>query len=112
MREELPLLLDRIQELVDERADGPPEPLLERMEHTLTDGYAHALALESESIRIKKKIGELLTEVERGENTADLGRLSDRLADTGGELARLRRRLEALRRRADGVRRATTSAAR
>ena len=55
--EDLPNLLDRIQALVDGRDNASPERLLERMEHTLTDGYARALALEAEYLRIAREIG-------------------------------------------------------
>src|SRR5918999_667461 len=60
MPNDLAPLFDRIRTLADEPAEGDPERLLVEMEHTLTDGYAHALALETESIRLERAIGEAL----------------------------------------------------
>jgi hypothetical protein len=104
MANDLPLLLDRIRELVDESADAPPQPLLARMEHTLTDGYAHALALEAETLRIQKRIAELAGKVESREHAGELRGLVDRLEDSKTRLAGLRASLDTLRRRAERVR--------
>ena len=101
---DLPLLLDRIRALVDEQAESDPELLLERIEHTLTDGYAHALALEGESMRIEREIGATVARVGDGLDPDGLTALTERLAATEGELRRLRQLLGMLSRRADGVR--------
>jgi hypothetical protein len=94
--EDLPNLLDRIQVLVDGRDPSAPERLLERMEHTLTDGYARALALEGEHLRIAREIGAAAAESSRAA-AERLGALAERLHDTEGELERLRARLVPLR---------------
>ncbi|MDQ3890285.1 MAG: hypothetical protein M3312_07000 [Actinomycetota bacterium] len=101
---DLHLLLARIRELSQERTDLPPQPLLAEIEHTLTDGYARALALEGESWRIQKRIGELAAKIESSEQAGELRRLGERLARATGELAGLRASLEILRRRAEAVR--------
>ena len=95
--DDLPNLLDRIQVLVDGRDPGAPERLLERMEHTLTDGYARALALEVEHLRIVREIGALAGAVASACALDRLGALAERLAATEGELERLRARLVPLR---------------
>ena len=102
---DLPSLLARITDLV-ERSDGKSERLLETMEHTLTEGYAHALALEGETIRIEREIGELVGRLEQGGQTSRLSALAERLTRTQSDLTRLRSVLALLRQRADSVRRA------
>ena len=92
--------------------DGPPEPLLATIEHTLTDGYARALALEGESMRIDREIGERLAKLKDERKTNELAVLAERLAQTQTEVARLRELLTALRRRADAVRHAAEDARR
>jgi hypothetical protein len=98
------LLVDRIHDLLDAHADGAPAPLLATMEHTLTDGYAHALALEGEGMRIEREIGDILLTLKEGKTTRELSALADRLARTETELTRLRELLAVLRRRAETVR--------
>jgi hypothetical protein len=94
--EDLPNLLDRIQALVDERDDGAPERLLERMEHTLTDGYARVLALEGEHLRIARDIATAAAEARR--SGADrLAALAERMTVIEGDRQRLRARLTPLR---------------
>ncbi len=104
MANDLAPLLARIHDLVG-RSDGEAEPLLRTMEHTLTEGYAHALALEGERLRIEREIGELVGRLEQGEPAGRLRALADRLAGTDRELTRLRGVLATLREKADLVRR-------
>ena len=104
MPRDLRLLLDRIHELSDERADVPPKHLLAVIEHTLTDGYAVALALEGESTRLQRRIAELAARIENGDQAAEMRLLGDRLAEANGDLAGLRASLATLRRRAEAVR--------
>jgi hypothetical protein len=104
-------LLARIRMLVDDDANEPAEQLLARIEHTLTDGYAHALALEGERLRIQRQLGEAVTHLEEDEDVDALAALAARLETTDRDLERLRGVLVALRRRADSVRRAGAAAA-
>ena len=112
MANELPRLVSRIHELLDAQTDGPPVPLLATIEHTLTDGYARALALEGESLRIEREIGELLGKLKDDRKTKELSALAERLAQTETEATRLRELLVILRRRGDTVRRAADEARR
>jgi hypothetical protein len=73
--ETIPALLEQIDELLAEPAEEPAS--LARLERTLTDGYAYALALESER-RLAKNAG--------------------LLSGLRGELTRLRARTSAARR--------------
>jgi hypothetical protein len=96
MADHLPVLVDRIHELLRGDPDASPTPLLSEMEHTLTDGYARALALEGERWRIEKTIGKLAAEAEGAEHARELRRLSVKLNETDDELERLRGLLDAL----------------
>jgi Mg2+ and Co2+ transporter CorA len=110
MGDNLPELFDRIRALVEDEPRGTSNRLLEQMEHTLTDGYAHALALEGQTIRIERQIGATFKRLKRGDEPEEIGRLTDRLAATERELLRLRTLLDELRRRVDGVRSASPAA--
>ena len=58
-------LEDRIAELLGLPAAGSTAPSLDRLETTLTDGYAEALALEAERLRIERRRGEIDVELAR-----------------------------------------------
>jgi hypothetical protein len=107
MATDLASLVDRITFLVNEPGEDDPNRLLKRMEHTLTDGYAHALALEGESMRIEREIGRAVARIEEPASAEPLPALADRLASTQRDLRRLREVLVALRRRTEVVRRRT-----
>ena len=100
-------LLNEIDTLIAETAVGDPAPSVARIERTLTDGYARALALEGERARIERRIGALVEELHEAApeaKTRELAQLSRRVHTAGEELAALRERLKALRRRAAAVR--------
>lgn len=103
---DLPSLIDRIETLVEQPADGSPTVLLEAMEHTLTDGYAQALAIEGELLRTEREIAAGLAEAGRENGAANLVALSERLAEQERELERLRELLAGLRVHLETVRRA------
>jgi hypothetical protein len=79
------------------------EPYLARVEHTLTSGYARALALEGERLRLGRRIGELAA---LGDRTGvdELASLARRAADAESSLAALRSELATLRDHAASVR--------
>jgi hypothetical protein len=80
---------------------------LEKIERTLTDGYAHALFLEAENWRLEKRIGEVAQGLRRGdtaEKVDELSTLARRVDVNIGDLAELRSKLADLRRHADTVR--------
>jgi hypothetical protein len=97
MSNDLPLLLDQIRALLD-AAPGDEAGLAE-MENTLTDGCAGALLLETERVRIEKRIGELARSVEDPVQLAELRSLSERRTQGQAELVRLRALLDLLRQR-------------
>jgi hypothetical protein len=88
MTDDLSLLIDRIRVLVDQPGDE-----LGAVEHTLTDGYARALALEAERRRAEARVRELAGEAEAlGEQRV----LKVRLEQIDGDLAVLRGLLDSL----------------
>lgn len=50
--DDLTILCDRIRQLVERR----PTTTADDVEHTLTDGYARALALEGEQLRARERM--------------------------------------------------------
>ncbi|HUJ93290.1 MAG TPA: hypothetical protein VLW05_11370 [Gaiellaceae bacterium] len=100
-------VLQEIQELLSAPAEGAGAPTLARLEDTLTEGYAQALALEAERLRIERRLGEVAREAGGGDPSrlsAELASLATRLRRADGELARLRGLLVPLRERTRSLR--------
>jgi ABC-type phosphate transport system auxiliary subunit len=98
----IPALLEEIDELL--AAPTPPqEPAaLARVERTLTDGYAHALSLEAERLRLERRMSELageLNETNREQKAQELAQVSRRISGARSEIDRLRGLLSQLRSR-------------
>ncbi|HWH55864.1 MAG TPA: hypothetical protein VNT04_09845 [Gaiellaceae bacterium] len=71
-----------------------------RLERTLTDGYAQALALEAERLKLERKLGRVAAQVSNADaKTDELSDLSVRLSRASGDLKHLRALLVAARRR-------------
>jgi hypothetical protein len=92
------MMLQQIEELLNAEA-----PTLASLESTLTDGYARALALEAERLRLERR----LSEVARAgaEDGAEVSTIGSRLNRTDAELGELRKLLGSLHARARRVRR-------
>jgi hypothetical protein len=74
-----------------------------RVERTLTDGYAGAMKLEAERLRLERRIGEVAAQVSvdnRGAKTEELADLSLKLSEASTDLERLRALLAQARQRA------------
>jgi ABC-type phosphate transport system auxiliary subunit len=97
-------LLERITGLLKNRSADPGKPLVTEMEDTLTDGYARALQLESERLRLERRIGELAHSVDGREQADELKALAGRLRDVDAELDGLRSQLGALQKHLEQVR--------
>jgi len=96
------MMLEQIEELLNEDA-----PALADVESTLTDGYAQALELEGEKLRLERRVSEIAQRIDRGDAEADareLVLLAKSIDGNEGALARLRAQLAELRRYADRVR--------
>lgn len=105
--EAIPALLEQIDELLAEpRSEGAPATL-DRLERTLTDGYAYALVLESERWRLEQRLSELAGELHEGDQdvkSQELAQISRRLSSNGTALQGLRSTLARLRNHATAVR--------
>src|SRR4051812_41180750 len=97
-------LLERITGLLTNRPADPGKPLVTEMEDTLTDGYARALQLEAERMRLERRIGELAHRVEGREEADELKAVAARRQDVEVELQGLRDRLGALQKHLAAVR--------
>jgi len=110
-----PTTFDQIQELLRAPVLGVDGPTLAHVEATLTEGYARALALDAECLRIERRLGELARTVNGDDPAGSAGEfaaLSERLSSTDGELSRLRTVLGVLRDRARAARAVGTAGAR
>ena len=91
---EVAAVLERIDALL---RGAPPVPELER---TLTDGYATALALEGERIRIERKMDGVAAAIDADPDGArELSALAERRAKVDSDLSHLRERLGVLKER-------------
>jgi hypothetical protein len=93
----LPLLETEIRSLLDQPA-GVGRPSRDAVEHTLTTGYAHALRLDAERLRIERRLRDVVRSA-----TPDLAardRTVLELARVDQELAELRALLSTLREQA------------
>jgi hypothetical protein len=96
---ELNAVLDRIECLL-----GGAPPVLE-LERTLTDGYATALALEGERMRIERKMDGVAAAIDEDpEGAKELSALAERRAKVDSDLSHLRERLGLLKQRARELR--------
>ena len=105
--EAIPALLDEIDELLAEPTPSEEPATLARLERTLTDGYAHALSLEAERLRLERRMSELAGELHDGnqeQKAEELVKVSRRISSAGAEIERLRATLAQLRALARTVR--------
>jgi DNA repair exonuclease SbcCD ATPase subunit len=98
----LDLVSERIRSLLAAPTDGRGAPQREDLEEALTGGYAEALALDGERLRLERKIEQVTAKLARGgqNRPAELRSLMARLDEAEDDLAALRQLLLALRQRA------------
>jgi hypothetical protein len=92
----------RIRSLLVSLNEGNGAPSRERLEATLTEGYAVALSLDGERLRLERRIGEVTAHVAQGRSARvkELQKVMSRLEATEQDLADLRDLLTRLRTRA------------
>jgi hypothetical protein len=96
------MVIDDIRDLLAAPRPVVSEPFLERVDATLTDGYAHALQLEAERWRIERRIAEVLAGVPEetvAREAPELAALMERLRTANEDIAALRTLLVSLRER-------------
>jgi hypothetical protein len=107
MTNEINRLYEEIRALLDDPVEAEGPRYRARLEHTLTDGYARALALEAELQRLAQRVAELAGGM-NGDSpapwAAELGEAARRQSEVDAELTRLRGVLSDLRTRASEVR--------
>jgi ABC-type phosphate transport system auxiliary subunit len=106
-RNPIPALLEQIDELLAAPTSADEPAALARLERALTDGYAHALSLEAERLRLERRMTELAGELHDGnqeQKAEELVQVSRRISQAGGEIDHLRGTLSQLRARATAVR--------
>ena len=99
------MIHDEIQNLLDAPPTGEDAPSIDAIEHTLTSGYATALALEAERLRLERQIAAVAAQVGEGSGGthSELTELAQRLSTADGDLVQLRGLLSSLRTRAGEV---------
>jgi hypothetical protein len=99
-------IVEEITSLLAEPEHGARRPSLARLEDTLTSGYARALELEAEQMRLERRIGAMTSRLADGNGSEadELAALAERASRADGDLRRLRRLLESLRSRASALR--------
>lgn len=103
----IPALLEQIDGLLAEPPSEGEPATLDRLERTLTDGYAYALVLEAERWRLEQRLSELAGELHEGNQelkSEELAQISRRLSSNGTALTGLRSTLTRLRARTAAVR--------
>jgi hypothetical protein len=101
------MIHEEIRTLLEAPPAGDDAPSLDAIEHTLTAGYARALALEAVRWRLERRIAVVASKL--GDQSgplqqSELATLGQRLSAADGDLSRLRGLLSSLRSRADEVR--------
>jgi hypothetical protein len=100
--DEVLLVIDDILELLAAPRPAAPKPFLDRLDATLTDGYAHALQLEAERRRIEHRIAEVVAgmgDVTAHRHEPELVELSEKLMSANANIVSLRTLLTSLRNR-------------
>ena len=104
--------MEQIQELLNAPTSGAEAPTLARLEDTLTEGYAKALALDAERWRLERRLGEVVRAVGGADASAyvkELSTISTQLTNADGELTKLRSLLRSLHERTRSARRRIAS---
>jgi ABC-type phosphate transport system auxiliary subunit len=100
-------LLEQIDELLTVSSSSDEPATLAHLERTLTDGYAYALSLEAERLRLERRMTELAGELHDGnreQKAEELAQVSRRITHAGAEIDHLRDTLSQLRAHATAVR--------
>jgi hypothetical protein len=102
MAERIENVIRRIRALLAALNEGNGAPSRERIEETLTEGYAAALALDGERLRLERRMDEVTAHVAQGNSARvkDMQQVLERLEETERDLADLRELLTRLRVRA------------
>lgn len=101
------MIHDEIRSMLDAPPHGEAAPSIHEIEHTLTAGYARALALEAERWNLERKISAVAAKLGQAPDEgrhSELVDLGQKLSVAEGDLTHLRGLLSSLRTRAAEVR--------
>ena len=101
------MLIDDIRDLLTAPSPAVAQPFLDRVDMTLTDGYAHALQLEAERWRIERRIAEVVAALPAEadeEHEPELVALAERLTSANEDIDALRALLTSLHERRSALR--------
>jgi chromosome segregation ATPase len=102
------MVIDDILELLTTPTPTASKPFLDRVDATLTDGYAQALQLEAERSRTERRIAEVVARLGGDQaihrHEPELVELSEKLMSANAEIASLRTLLTSLRNRRSELR--------
>ena len=96
------MVIDDIRNLLTAPSPTASKPFLDRVDETLTDGYAHALQLEAERARVERRIAEVVASLPEGtdrQHEPELVALAERLTAANESITALRALLVSLRQR-------------
>jgi hypothetical protein len=103
------MVIDDIRDLLAAPDPAASKTFLECVDATLTDGYAHALQLEGERLRIERRFAEVVALLPAGpdrEHEPELVALAERLRTSNESIVTLRALLTSLRERRAELRKA------
>ena len=103
------MVIDDIRDLLAAPYPAASKTFLERVDSTLTDGYAQALQLEGERWRIERRIAEVVAGLPADadkDHEPELVALAARLRTSNESIERLRALLTSLRERRTELRKA------
>jgi hypothetical protein len=101
------MVIDDIRELLAAPKPAAPQAFLDRLDGTLTDGYAQALQLEAERWRIERRIADVVAALPAGadrQHEPELVSLAVRLTCANEDISSLRALLGSLRARRSELR--------
>ena len=101
------MVTDEIRDLLAAPEPMEAGPFLDRVDDTLTSGYAQALELEAERWRVERRIAEVLAELaaqSSDSRVAELSTLVEKRATTEERIVALRTLLASLRARRSEIR--------
>jgi hypothetical protein len=103
------MVIDDIRDLLAAHDPAASKTFLERVDATLTDGYAHALQLEGDRWRIERRIADVVAALPAeadSEHEPELVALAARLRTSNESITGLRALLTSLRERRSELRKA------
>jgi hypothetical protein len=99
---EISSLSEEIRHLLDQPLPRSPEAYVAEVERKLTEGYARALGLEAERVRLERRLGQVARELDGQydpKRARELALIANRVTTADDELSGLRGLLVALRER-------------